>query len=400
MIAMNVRNNTVGLGCALLSGFLLGTGVFAQSGDQAYFRVTGPVEPVIAGLDTNGVLAWSASTSGSLFQVERASDVSSGPWTPWTKVLFSKTEGSVKVHEFNPPSWMIYIPGGRFQMGDSQNDANVSSLAQPVHTAEVSPFYMDRFEFTNERMREVLQWAYDNGHIKVEANVITTKNDSTNVLGVLGKFNSEIILNNGVFSIRAGRDRFPAQYVSWFGSAALCNYFSLMKGYEPCYDLNTWGCDFSKNGFRLPTEAEWEFAARGGYEGLRFPWSHTNVITHSLANYRSDTNNWYDVSPTREYHPDYTNLRPRSSPVGIFAPNNYGLYDMAGNNWEWVWDWHARFQAGLQINPTGPASGSNRIFKGGSWFTKAERLTCAMRYPASPFTVFDDIGFRMIRPAR
>lgn len=386
--------------CAVLGWFLLGTRVHGQPLETVYFRLTAAVEPVITGLDTNGVMAWSSGSESALFQVERSTDVQSGPWTPWTKVFLSTKVGSAKVHEFNPPSGMIYIPGGRFQMGDSQNDPNVSSLAQPVHPVEVSPFFMDRYEFTNERMREVLQWALDNGHIKVEANVITTASDSTNVLGVLGKFNSEIILNNGVFSIRAGRDRFPAQYVSWFGSAAICNYLSRMQGYEPCYDLKTWDCDFSKNGFRLPTEAEWEFAARGGYEGLRFPWSHTNVITHSLANYRSDTNNWYDVSPTRDYHPDYTNLRPRSSPVGTFAPNNYGLYDMAGNNWEWVWDRHARFPAGLQINPTGPAAGSNRIFKGGSWFTKAERLTCAMRYPADPFTVFDDIGFRTIRPAR
>lgn len=285
-------------------------------------------------------------------------------------------------------------------MGDSQNDPNVAALATPVHTVEVSPFFMDRFEFTNERMREVLQWAFDNGEIKVEGNVISTKSESANILCALGKFNSEIIFSNGKFTIRTGRDRFPAQYVSWFGAAALCNYFSAMQGYPRCYNLQTWDCDFTKNGYRLPTEAEWELAARGGYEGLRFPWSHTNVITHSLANYRSDTNNWYDVSPTRDYHPDYTNQRPRSSPVGTFAANNYGLYDMAGNNWEWVWDRHARFPSNFQVNPTGPVTGSNRIFKGGSWFTKAERLTCAMRYPADPFTVFDDIGFRMIRPLK
>ena len=384
---------------ALLGHALMAGQCQAQSAVESYFRVNATVPPVISSLDTNGVLRWSTESFGGSYLVERATSVAPEAWTPWTSGPLTANDTAVKVLEFKPPTGMLFIPGGRFQMGDSQNDANVSSLATPVHTVEVSPFYMDQFEFTNERMREILQWALDNGEIVVETNVVRTKNAAPDILVALGKFNSEVILTNGKFTIRAGRDRFPAQYVSWFGSAALCNFYSTMQGLERCYDLNTWACDFTKRGFRLPTEAEWEFAARGGYEGLRFPWSHTNVITHSLANYRSDTNNWYDVSPTREYHPDYTNLRPRSSPVGTFAPNNYGLYDMAGNNWEWVWDWHARFSAGLQINPTGPVSGSNRIFKGGSWFTKAERLTCAMRYPANPYTTFDDIGFRMILPA-
>lgn len=374
---------------------------FGQASElSAFYRVSGPGTSISVSFTTNGILGWTGIAAQGSYVVERAKDPVGKEWAPWVRGVQTASNVFVKVQDFRTPSHMVFIPGGRFLMGDSQGDPQVVALATPVHPVQVSPFFMDRFEFTNERAREILQWAWDNQQIRIDANVIYTKNAATNRLVVLGKFNSEIIFRDGVFTIRAGRAPFPAQYITWFGSLALCNYQSAMHGLELSYNFTNWACDFNKRGYRLPTEAEWEIAARGGYEGLRFPWSHTNVITHSLANYRSDTNNWYDVSPTREYHPDYTNLRPRSSPVGLFAPNNYGLYDMAGNNWEWVWDFHARHLPSFQVDPTGPVAGSNRIFKGGSWFTKAERLTCAMRYPANPDTAFDDIGFRMILPYR
>jgi formylglycine-generating enzyme len=375
----------IGLSCLTVAG-----GEF-----QAFYRLLASTNSAITGLSPDGVLTWSNAANQGTYLVEK---LSSNAWTPVTRSAYSNSPWSVKVHEPSPPDGMLFIPGGRFQMGDSQNDTNVFAVANPVHTVQVNPFFMDRYEFTNERLRDVLQWARDQGLIVVISNLVTLAEGSTNGLVGLAKPNSEIYFSNGVFSVRSGRGNFPAPYISWFGAVACCNFLSAMSGRELCYDLTNWTCNFSKKGYRLPTESEWEFAARGGYETLRFPWADTNVITHSYANYRSDTNNWYDVSPTRGFHPAYVLLNPRSSPVGVFAPNNYDLYDMAGNIWEWTWDWHGRYPSGMLFNPTGPATGFNRIFRGGSWFTKAERLTCAMRYPANPFMIFEDIGFRLVLP--
>ncbi|MDA0841306.1 MAG: SUMF1/EgtB/PvdO family nonheme iron enzyme [Planctomycetota bacterium] len=144
-------------------------------------------------------------------------------------------------------------------------------------------------------------------------------------------------------------------------------------------------------------------AARGGASGRRFPWSDSDNISHTRANYHAAGGESYDDSNGVGYHPTYNDgIFPYTSPVGSFAPNGYGLYDMAGNLAEWCWDWfgYTYYASSPGTDPRGPAPGSYRVLRGGRWNDYASRCRVATRDGHSPGYESYILGFRLVRAAQ
>ncbi|NLX21595.1 MAG: SUMF1/EgtB/PvdO family nonheme iron enzyme [Phycisphaerae bacterium] len=277
------------------------------------------------------------------------------------------------------PPGMVLIPAGEFQMGDTFNEG--SSNEQPVHAVWVDAFYMDRYEVTKELWNTERSWGLSSGY-------------------------TDLIAGGG-----KGANH-PVHSVNWFDCVKWANARSEAEGRTPCYyadaglttvyrtgELAPY-VKWDANGYRLPTEAEWEKAARGGVSGQRFP--HGNTINHDHANYRANGSAYtYDTSPytTGTYHPTFAvGGMPYTSPVGYFAPNGYGLYDMAGNVWEWCNDWYGGtyYSSSPYNNPRGPATGSSRVLRGSSWYAGAYICRAANRNNYSPGTRFTTLGVRVV----
>ena len=270
------------------------------------------------------------------------------------------------------PEGFVLIPAGKFKMGDSLDGGQDA----PVRTVDVSAFYMAKHEVTKALWDEVRKWGLKNGY--------------TDLPEGQGKDSNHPVHSN-----------------NWWNVVKWCNARSEMEKLKPCYNVdeaiykignhNNIACDWSVNGYRLSTEAEWERAARGGLEGKRFPWGDT--ISHKEANF---TNGGYEAyqEGTREGHPKWgQGERPLTSPVGRFPSNGFGLCDMAGNVAEWCWDWYSpsSYTEGA-ADPRGPGSGSYRVGRGGSWDGSAISCRVAYRgYSRDPSGAFSFVGFRVAR---
>lgn len=307
----------------------------------------------------------------------------------------------------NPlPSDMVPIPSGTFQMGDSLKEGLTDEF--PVHTVTLDSFAMGKYEITFAQYCAFLNMAYP-AQIKVWNRVVYAVSDTGYQFPYCSLFYStsyepytQIDFSNNTFLVRSknGRDmtQDPMVYVTWYGAIAYCNWRSQQEGRESCYDLSAWACDFTKNGYRLATEAEWEYAARGGLSGNRLPWG--NTITHSQANYFSKNTYSYDISPTRGYHPTWNDgIFPYTSPVGSFAPNGFGLYEMAGNVWELCNDRYNEtyYSISPDTNPKGPTTGSRRVLRGGGWRNAVFNCRVSFRCSIDPWDKGNDFGgFRVV----
>ena len=276
------------------------------------------------------------------------------------------------------PPGMVLIPAGSFTMGDSLDG---DTDAQPLHSVSVSAFYLDKYAVTKALWDEVHTWAVRHGYSFDDAD-----------------------------SGQGKAANHPAHSMTWYDAVKWCNARSEKEGKVTAYYTDAGlreryrsgqvapYVDWSR-GYRLPTEAEWEKAARGGASGRRFPWSGTDNITHSRANYKSSADYLYDTSPTRGYHPNFqAGGMPYTSPVDYFAPNGYGLYDMAGNVWQWCWDWYGAYTGSAQSDPRGVATGSYRVGRGGGWGRYAIFCRAADRGSSGPSYRYDYLGFRSALP--
>lgn len=292
-----------------------------------------------------------------------------------------------------PPAGMVLVPAGKFSMGDPFEKGPSDQV--PVHTIQVRAFYMDRYQVTKEFWDEVRHGAQAKGYTDLFASAKGAKH--------------------------------PVNGLTWYDAVKWSNARSEKEGLTPAYytspekktvyrtgklDIASDCVFWEADGYRLPTEAEWEKAARGGAEGGRFPWADAYTITHERANYNSGGRSKgivppYDLNPTRGNPPRFAvGKEPYTSPVGSFPPNGFGLFDMAGNQWDWVWDWYSRdyYRVSPNIDPRGPekekANDGAKVLRGGSWYAGADLARCSMRgNNRVPDTRTPNIGFRCVRKA-
>lgn len=242
---------------------------------------------------------------------------------------------------------LIFVEGGAFQMGSSRGETH----EMPVHAVQISSFYISPFEVTQSLWQTVMKGSISNQRARMKP---------------AGRLR--------------GKGRYhPMYFVSWYEAIDFCNRLSQLNKLDPCYsgsgeDLI---CDFTANGYRLPTEAEWEYAARGGQESRKYNYAGSNSL---------DVVAWYNG-----------NSALKAQEVGHKVPNELGLYDLSGNVYEWCWDRFSKYSAEDQIDPSGSGTMDYRVFRGGSWSHGAEYSRNSFRLAYPPERRGNNLGFRMVR---
>jgi formylglycine-generating enzyme required for sulfatase activity len=243
---------------------------------------------------------------------------------------------------------MVELPGGTFWMGSPDTDAEAYESEKPRHEVTVSAFAISRYPITRELYQKLCG-----------TSPASWQRDSDD-------------------------NRLPANNVSWFDAVSFCNALSQQVGLQPCYRIDgayvAW--DTNADGYRLPTEAEWEYACRTG-----------------------TTSRWFfgdDPAALDRYAWFAANANNPAQPVGEKAPNPWGLHDMSGNVYEWCWDWYDTYRAEAVIDPVGPENGDRRVLRGGSaWGGVPKNLRSARRARNEPDGRGVFIGFRCVcRPRR
>lgn len=293
----------------------------------------------------------------------------------------STGEETIELNEINSIEFfqdrMIYVEGGTYDMGDHYNEGWSDEL--PVHSVTVNDFQISKYEVTHAEFiaflnnRNVTPEGIYNGNELIDLNdndcVIEYSDDSFIFTG-----------NEFVQSIEC-----PVLEITWFGACEYSNWLCEVNNLPLCYEINTGNveCDFNATGYRLPTEAEWEYAARGGIN-----W--TNEFRYSGCHNVSDLFDyaWYEYNLSLQVHP-----------IGLKLPNQLGIHDMSGNVYEFCWDWFSSsyYEVSPTDNPLGPQTGSYHVSRGGDWNDSADFVRSAARFSSYPYLTGGYLGFRIIR---
>lgn len=260
-------------------------------------------------------------------------------------------------------SSIALVPGGTFFMG-SGDESGHSYEESPRHKVYVNSFYMDKHETSNAQFARFLNALTDARTMNedLRASWIVIRND----LAVDDKkdwWPTEIALENGVYSPLPGFENYPVVSVSWFAADAYCKW----------------------SGKRLPTEAEWEKAGRGGLEGKEYPWG--DELPTVGVNYKKVWKNNAYPAPVEANN--------------SFNPNGYGLYNMAGNVAEWCSDWYNAYyyRSSPSENPKGPETGISKVTRGGSWASNYSSVRVGFRNYSFPAALNSGVGIRCVKDA-
>lgn len=290
-------------------------------------------------------ISYNNSTYGSVGKTMNYDDNNSKPLLP-----------------FEPET--ILIQGGTFQMGSSDGDDD----EKPIHAVTLNNFAIGKYEVTNAQFCEFLN---EQGN---------QRKDSTEWIKLDGKWNDErcrIIKKENQFSVALGFENYPVTYISWDAAVAYCDWLS----------------NKTDKIYRLPTEAEWEYASGNGSKHTKYSWGDGEPIASNGGNVADEAlkKNFPEWAIFTGYNDGYV----MNAPVGSFAANDFGLYDMTGNVWEWCSDWYGAYNNSNRLNPRGALHGTKKVIRGGGFLGSPWASRVADRYCDTPDHRGHVMGFRV-----
>ncbi len=327
--------------------------------------------------------------------------------------VHSNNEGiGTDVSKSNVSVDMVKVPGGTV----TKSKNKYVGVFPQSRTVTLSDFYMGKYEVTQAEYKEAMK----NQKVTVDGTEYTLNAEPSACVANSSDYALDIA------SLGEIQERRPVDRVNWYDAVYYCNARSIKEGFETVYTITVTAVDdtnhisaadvtldMTKNGYRLPTEAEWEYAARGGSQteadwNYIFSGADTNEGTYKYGtlstDYGLDAVGWYRYNNKTGITGDSDVTKSADGKgthqVGKKTANRLGIYDMSGNVWEWCWDWYDDSVGyGTVTDPVGPASGKSRVLRGGSWCYPAHRESVSVRNMLSPVTFGScgDMGFRVVR---